>query len=424
MAQLHLWLILLLVIVGASCCSSTSSHSNRASGTATTPSSDHSLMKVDLVSANRGGGAVRGQVSSSSYRTSIFAGSGQFISSLSIGTPPVSFTAIVDTGSDLVWRQCLPCTQCYPQADGGATIFDPSKSSTYTKAACKDPLCTEAADTYGGTCDGTCKYTSLYDDPPAYTRGDLSYDTLTISSVSGELSRFPRFAFGCSHESHGPYNFAGSGGIIGLGQGPLSLRAQLNVLKFSYCLRSITDSSPSPLFLGPEASLLLRGAHDVQSTPILYNTTTVYNVQLQGISVGGKKLSISPRIFHDGGAIVDSGTTFTTLAPPAFNAVLKAFRSRISLPRAHGSSPRNLTLCYQSSGPVPSLAFHFQGANLYLPSQNYFITIDGLFCLAILESSDDQSVFGNVQQQNYHILYDLEARLISFKPTACHALLK
>jgi hypothetical protein len=40
---------------------------------------------------------------------------GEFLTQIALGTPNQSFTAIVDTGSDLVWTQCLPCESCFPQ---------------------------------------------------------------------------------------------------------------------------------------------------------------------------------------------------------------------------------------------------------------------------------------------------------------------
>ncbi|KAF0905253.1 hypothetical protein E2562_003854 [Oryza meyeriana var. granulata] len=42
---------------------------------------------------------------------------------LSTGTPPLTFPAIIDTGSDLIWTQCAPCTKCFKQL---TLLFEPS----------------------------------------------------------------------------------------------------------------------------------------------------------------------------------------------------------------------------------------------------------------------------------------------------------
>lgn len=75
---------------------------------------------------------------SGSLQTTLSAGSGEYLMEISLGSPAQKFSAIVDTGSDLVWVQCLPCKKCFSQ-DGPK--FDPSKSSTYETVACSDPLC-------------------------------------------------------------------------------------------------------------------------------------------------------------------------------------------------------------------------------------------------------------------------------------------
>ncbi|KAK1384336.1 hypothetical protein POM88_022071 [Heracleum sosnowskyi] len=45
----------------------------------------------------------------------VYSGEGEFLMNISIGTPPKPFSAIVDTGSDLIWTQCSPCTKCFDQ---------------------------------------------------------------------------------------------------------------------------------------------------------------------------------------------------------------------------------------------------------------------------------------------------------------------
>jgi hypothetical protein len=44
---------------------------------------------------------------------------------LAIGTPPVPFVALADTGSDLTWMQCQPCKLCFAQ---GTPVYDPVAS--------------------------------------------------------------------------------------------------------------------------------------------------------------------------------------------------------------------------------------------------------------------------------------------------------
>ncbi|KAJ3670428.1 hypothetical protein LUZ60_010752 [Juncus effusus] len=61
------------------------------------------------------------------------SGYGAYIMTLSIGTPAITYSAIVDTGSDLIWTQCQPCKSCFNQS---TAIYDPSMSSTVNAVPC------------------------------------------------------------------------------------------------------------------------------------------------------------------------------------------------------------------------------------------------------------------------------------------------
>lgn len=75
------------------------------------------------------------------FTTPITAESFEYVIPLFFGTPLQPFTGMVDTGSDLVWIQCLPCINCYtthPHPE-----FDPTTSSSEAYVPCTDPaLCT------------------------------------------------------------------------------------------------------------------------------------------------------------------------------------------------------------------------------------------------------------------------------------------
>jgi hypothetical protein len=351
--------------------------------------------------------------------TPVSAGSGDYLIQMAIGTPALSFSATMDTGSDLVWTKCNPCTDC-----STSSIYDPSSSSTYSKVLCQSSLCS----TFSCNNDGDCEYVISYGDRSS-TSGILSDETFSISSQS-----LPHIAFGCGHDNQG---FDKVGGLVGFGRGSLSLVSQLGPSmgnKFSYCLVSRTDSSKtSPLFIGNTASLK---ATTVGSTPILQSSlNNHYYLSLEGISVGGQSLAIPTGTFDiqsdgSGGLIIDSGTTLTYLQQTAYDAVKKAMMSSINLPQADGSSV-GLDLCFNQQGSsnpgFPSVTFHFKGADYDVPKENYLFpdSTNDIVCLAMLPTNSDLgniAIFGNVQQQNYQILYDNENNVLSFAPTACDTL--
>ncbi|XP_078165518.1 aspartic proteinase nepenthesin-1-like [Carex rostrata] len=74
----------------------------------------------------------------SSAETNVHVGSGEYVMDIAIGTPSLTFPAIIDTGSDLIWTQCKPCGRCFSQP---TLIFDPSTSSTYKRLPCTAKLC-------------------------------------------------------------------------------------------------------------------------------------------------------------------------------------------------------------------------------------------------------------------------------------------
>uniref|UniRef100_A0A0D6QUA2 nepenthesin n=1 Tax=Araucaria cunninghamii TaxID=56994 RepID=A0A0D6QUA2_ARACU len=349
----------------------------------------------------------------------VSSGTGEFLMKLAIGTPAVSYSVILDTGSDLTWTQCKPCEDCYSQP---TPIFDPSKSSSYSTVPCSSSLC--AALPQPGCSKSSCQYYYTYGDSSS-TSGILSYETFTLTA-----QKLPQIAFGCGENNQGT-GFSQGGGLIGFGRGPLSFISQIGPSvgnKFSYCLVSTSDppSKTSPLIIGSAAGL---NAKTFGFTPLIKNSVheTFYYLSLEGISVGNKALDIPAGTFEldsggSGGIIIDSGTTITYLKQSGYDAVKQGLDSAVSLPQADGSSV-GFDLCYTSAAAAfPSITFHFKGADYVLAKENYlYHDSTGVVCLAMMPSSD-LSIFGNFQQQNFQILYDLDSSTLSFAPAVCDSL--
>ncbi|XP_009801916.1 aspartic proteinase nepenthesin-1 [Nicotiana sylvestris] len=356
-------------------------------------------------------------------KSTIHAGNGEFLMQISIGSPSETYNAIMDTGSDLIWTQCKPCKECFDQS---TPIFDPSKSSTFSKISCSNKLCEALPMSSCG--DSSCEYMYTYGDYSS-SEGFLASETFTFGKNS-----IPNVAFGCGNDNQGS-GFSQGAGLVGLGRGPLSLVSQLQMPKFSYCLTSINVDANNKI-----SSTLLMGtiANDDHSniitTPLVKNPSqpSFYYLSLEGISVGDTQLPIKKSTFSlnqdgSGGVIIDSGTTITYLEESAFSLLKKEFSSQVNLP-VDDSSSTGLDLCFTlpsntNNIEVPKLVFHFEGADLDLPADNYMIADSsmGVACLA-MGGSSGMSIFGNVQQQNMLVIHDLNKETLSFVPTQCDKL--
>ncbi|XP_071724784.1 aspartic proteinase nepenthesin-1 [Rutidosis leptorrhynchoides] len=359
----------------------------------------------------------------------IHAGNGEFLMELSIGTPPSSYSAIVDTGSDLIWTQCKPCTQCFDQP---TPIFDPKKSKSFTKLPCENSLCKALPES---SCSDGCEYLYTYGDYSS-TQGRMASETFTFKSSDSKNVQIPKIGFGCGDDNEGD-GFQQGAGLVGLGRGPLSLISQLKESKFAYCMASIDDGNKtSPLFMGSLLPASLNKSNSVlKTTPLVQNPSqpSFYYLSLEGISLGGTRLkSIDKTTFAlqddgSGGLIIDSGTTITYLDNSAFQEVKKEFTSQVDLP-LDDSGAAGLDVCFKlpsesTEVKVPKFVFHFEGADLDLPGDNYMISDSslGLLCLA-MASSSGMSILGNVQQQNMLVVHDLQKETLSFQHTKCDQL--
>jgi hypothetical protein len=73
---------------------------------------------------------------------------------------------------------------------------------------------------------------------------------------------------------------------------------------------------------------------------------------------------------------------------------------------------------------VPSLTLHLDGADWELPRGNYVFEDHAarVMCLVLDAAPGDQTVIGNYQQQNTHVVYDLGNDVLSFAPARCDEL--
>ncbi|KAK7354992.1 hypothetical protein VNO80_14237 [Phaseolus coccineus] len=369
---------------------------------------------------------------------------------LNFGTPPQTFSFILDTGSTLVW---LPCSSHYLCSNCNSfhntpKSFIPKNSSSSKFVGCTNPKCTWVFGTSvesrcckqnsaTGNCSQTCPaYTVQYG--LGSTAGLLLSENLNFP---GKI--LPDFLVGCSIIS--VYQPAG---IAGFGRGPESLPSQMNLTGFSYCLLSHQfDDSPetSDLVLHTSSDDDDKRTNGVSYTPFRKNPSSknpafgaYYYLTLRRIIVGEKRVRVPKRLLEpdvdgNGGSIVDSGSTFTFMERPIFDLVAQEFAKQVNYTRAREMEKKSgLSPCFVVSGTAtfPELRFEFRGgAKMILPLSNYFSLFgkSDVACLTIV--SDDVAgpgvaagpavILGNYQQQNFYVEYDLGNERFGFRSQSC-----
>jgi aspartyl protease family protein len=361
--------------------------------------------------------------------------SGEYFAVIGVGDPPTHALVVIDTGSDLIWLQCLPCRRCYRQV---TPLYDPRNSKTHRRIPCASPRCRGVL-RYPG-CDartGGCVYMVVYGDGSA-SSGDLATDTLVLP----DDTRVHNVTLGCGHDNEGL--LASAAGLLGAGRGQLSFPTQLAPAYghvFSYCLgdrMSRARNSSSYLVFGRTPELPSTAFTPLRTNP---RRPSLYYVDMVGFSVGGERvagfsnasLALNPATGR-GGVVVDSGTAISRFARDAYAAVRDTFVSH-----AAAAGMRRLRnkfsvfdTCYDlhGNGPgtgvrVPSIVLHFAGAaDMALPQANYLIPVVGgdrrtYFCLGLQAADDGLNVLGNVQQQGFGVVFDVERGRIGFTPNGC-----
>ncbi|XP_006656916.1 aspartyl protease family protein At5g10770-like [Oryza brachyantha] len=339
----------------------------------------------------------------------------EFLVVVGLGSPAQTSALIFDTGSDLSWVQCQPCSgHCFPQQD---PLFDPTKSSTYAAVPCGDPQCAAAGNLCGE--NATCLYRVQYGDGSS-TTGVLSRDTLTLTS-SRTLSGFP---FGCGQTNLG--DFGRVDGLLGLGRGQLSLPSQAAAsfgAVFSYCLPSF-NTTPGYLTIG---------ATPVDSSKVQYTAMaqrpqfpSFYFVELVSIDIGGFVVPVPPAVFTSTGTLLDSGTVLTYLPPPSY-ALLRD-RFRLAMRQYRPAPPDDiLDACYDFTGVnpivIPAVSFRFSdGAVFDLGFFGVMIFVEesiGCLAFAARDPGLPLSIIGNTQQRSAEVIYDVAAEKIGFVPGSC-----
>ncbi|KAL3650942.1 hypothetical protein CASFOL_007345 [Castilleja foliolosa] len=340
---------------------------------------------------------------------------GNYIVSIGLGTPKNTLSLVFDTGSDLTWTQCQPCSDsCYQQRE---PIFNPSKSSSYSNISCSADQCSELPSP--GCLSGTCVYSVQYGDG-SFSVGFLGKDKLTVTPTDV----FPDFLFGCGQSNKGL--FGSTAGLIGLSRDNLSFVSQTAAKYgkyFSYCFPFVS-SSTGHLAFGKNGG---SKSKNVKFTPFASSRIeSLYFIDIVYITVGGKKLAINESVFQIAGTVIDSGTVITRLPPGAYGPMSAEFQRMMeNYPRAPAYSL--LDTCYDFSNytfvEIPKIEFGFSGdVNVDVADSGIIILVDStVACLAFAGNDDGEQVgiFGNTQQKTFEVVYDVAGGKLGFGPGGC-----
>ncbi|XP_042440454.1 aspartic proteinase 39-like isoform X2 [Zingiber officinale] len=296
---------------------------------------------------------------------------GLYYAEIAIGTPPTNFHVQVDTGSDLLWVNCISCVECPKKSDLGfdLMLYDP-KASTTSRCG-------------------------------AHQSGDLG----TRVSLDG---------------------------ILGFGQSNSSMISQLAASGksgriFAHCLDTVNGGGI--FIIGHVVEPKVKTTPLVPAQPH-YNV----NMKGIGVGGAFLQLPTYLFDTGDGkGTIIDSGTTMTYLPDEAYQAVMKAIFSNhpnLSFHNIQGF----LCFLYSGSvdDEFPDVVFHFENSlllNVY-PHDYLFQNGDDDYCVGwqsggtMPSDGKDMFLLGDLVLSNKLIVYDLENQVIGWTEYNCSSSIK
>ncbi|XP_057746425.1 aspartic proteinase nepenthesin-1-like [Arachis stenosperma] len=321
-----------------------------------------------------------------------------YIASYSIGTPPQNVLAFVDTASDVIWTN-------------SKTAFKSASSTTYAVLPCDDKRFCQKLNQR--TCkigkNQNCNYTIKYFDQ-ASTSGVISEDKFSFDAkVDVGILKF-----GYSTNTSPDFEGKDINGCLALSRiTPFSFISQLGIQKFSHCFVK-TSSKSTTMYFGSKAVIPAK-----DSIPLV--DPKYYYVKLNGISVGNKRVNVS----QPGKIYVDTAATYSRLKKAVYDPFLKFIREEVVKPAA--KSPHDfLEFCFKATKAevdnLPKVTFQFADNKVNVSFVNgvtYLEFDGGVWCLAIIRSTDNESLLGNFQLANLNVGYDIAGKQISFTNTNC-----
>lgn len=347
-----------------------------------------------------------------------------FFAYLQFGSNFISQYMFLDTGSTLLWIHCKPSENVVPRP-----LFNPKQSSTFRREYCNRTDICKFSSTVNILCGsrGGCNYEVRY--VKGESKGVLGRD----------IVRFGRdiledVVFGCSSKTDVQYSSEFGNGVLGLRPARLSFMGQMEASRFGYCIGNISDihNDYNKLFIGDDIILL-------GDMTRLY-VEAHYIISVEAISFGGNKLNISPKILRrdpedsKGGVVLDSGSTYTFFPEVVVDKIVdELYWVMDPHTTIHGYIRRGIggnyeLKCYRGVisdvRDFPNVHLWLSlGAVMKLTAENMFYQYDSTtFCLAIIPSEyigGETFVLGNIMQQYFHFVFDLQYRRLAIKRMDC-----
>ncbi|CAL9759083.1 unnamed protein product [Musa acuminata subsp. burmannicoides] len=338
-----------------------------------------------------------------------------------LGTPNVTFLVALDTGSDLFWVPC-DCQQCASThlVQGlELNVYSPSNSSTSQKVPCSNSLC-DNPNACTGT-NGSCPYNVQYLSANTSSSGFLVEDVLylTTEDATPRIVEAP-IVFGCGDRQSGAFlDGAAPNGLFGLGMEKVAVPSILSSKGF-------TSNSFSMCFGEDGVGRINfgdKGSSDQQETAFFIDSRhPSYKINMTGIVVGN---SSTDMVFD---AIVDSGTSFTSLADPMYTYIAENFNAQIKEKRYESESNSTFEYCYELSPGqtrvlLPVINLTTLGGSVF-PVNDPIIPVLGpanqnLYCLALMKFSG-VNIIGQNFLSGLHVVFDRERLVLGWKKFDCY----
>eukprot|EP01113_Clastostelium_recurvatum_P032802 TRINITY_DN4262_c0_g1_i4.p1 TRINITY_DN4262_c0_g1~~TRINITY_DN4262_c0_g1_i4.p1 ORF type:complete len:430 (-),score=24.34 TRINITY_DN4262_c0_g1_i4:749-1846(-) len=350
---------------------------------------------------------------------------------IEVGSPPLPFTVVLDTGSSDLLIPAITCTTCV----GGdpSKYYDPRNSSSYIPVACSDSSysCDKArCSQRNSSCSYTVSYVEISEN------AILVHDVVSLGGLKAltAFGAIQSINMSTSDLSLDSYLTSYPEGMLGLATKSLSasnatpllasILQQNNIANmFSMCFNSqgggvLTLGGPSPHHKPNKA---------YNYTPIILEPLQFYNIRFLDIRVGDISITPNNSIYSLPHSFVDSGTPLFTIPTVAFGMLHDIF-SQCKQHYLHGicdAPPKktlldgycfNLTVAQRAA--FPTISIFLEGVQLeYKPStylqHQFYCNLPSEVGLGIV-SDPVYTILGAEVLQEYATVFDLEKMRIGF----------